>query len=76
MTEKLGTFQGILTIICALGTFCSMEKAAQVKQSFAKNPVASAERTLRQALERIDNCAVLVTRQSPALTSWLTTAAQ
>ena len=76
LTQKLGTFQGIPVIIGALGTFCSTEAAAQVKQFFAKNPVASAERTLRQALERIDNCAVLVTRQSPALTSWLTTAAQ
>ncbi len=74
LTQKLGTFQGIPRIIGALGTFCSAETAAQVKQFFTKNPVASAERTLRQALERIDNCAVLVARQSPALTSWLTTA--
>ena len=33
--------------------------------------VASAKRTLRQALEHIDNCDELVARQSPALTSWL-----
>jgi hypothetical protein len=47
-----------------------------VKQFFARNAVASAERALRQALERIDNCAALVERQSPALASWLTTAAR
>ena len=76
LTAKLGTFQGIPRIIGALGGFCSTEAAAQVKQFFTTHPVASAERTLRQALERIDNCAVLVARQSPALTSWLATAAQ
>ena len=76
LTRKLGTFQGIPRIIGALGTFCSTEAAAQVKQFFARNPVASAERTLRQALERIDNCAALVARQSSALTSWLTATAR
>lgn len=71
LTKKLGTFQGIPTIIGALGSFCSTVAAAQVTQFFAKNPVASAERTLQQAIERVDNCAALVARQSPALTSWL-----
>jgi aminopeptidase N len=71
LTQKLGTFQGIPGIIGALGNFCSRDAAAQVKQFFAKNPVPSAERTLQQALERIENCAALVERQSPALSSWI-----
>jgi len=74
LTQKLGTFQGIPRIIRALGTFCSTEAAGQVTDFFGANVVASVERTLRQALERIDNCAALVARQSPALAPWLTTA--
>ena len=73
LTQKLGTFQGIPTIIGALSAFCSTEKAGEVRQFFAKNPVPSAERTLQQSLERIENCAALVRRQSPVLTTWLTT---
>jgi aminopeptidase N len=76
LTQKLGTFQGIPTIIGSLSAFCSMEKAAEVRQFFAKNPVPSAERTLQQSLERIENCAALVKRQSPALTTWLATTAR
>jgi aminopeptidase N len=71
LTQKLGTFQGIPTIIGALSAFCSTERAAEVRQFFAANPVPSAERTLQQSLERIENCAALVKRQSPALASWL-----
>ena len=73
LTQKLGTFQGIPGIIGALGNFCSRDAAAQVKQFFAKNPVPSAERTLQQAIERIENCAALVERQSPALSAWIAT---
>ena len=76
LVQKFGTFQGEPTIIGALGNVCSTEAAAQVRQFFAKNAVASTERTLRQALERIDNCSALVARQSPALTSRLTAAAR
>ena len=71
LTQKLGTFQGIPGIIGALGNFCSRDAAAQVKQFFGKNPVPSAERTLQQAIERIENCAALVERQSPALSAWI-----
>jgi aminopeptidase N len=76
ITQKLGTFQGIPGIIRALGSFCSTDEAMHVAEFFRNNAVASAERTLRQALERIDNCAALVSRQSSALTSWLTATAR
>jgi aminopeptidase 2 len=71
ITQKLGTFQGIPTIVAATGRFCSAAAAEDVRQFFARNPVPSADRALRQALERIENCAALVARQSPALTAWL-----
>ena len=76
LVQKLGTFQGIPGIIGALGGFCSQKHAADVRQFFAKNPVPSSERSLQQALERIDSCAALVSRQAPALTTWLRTSAQ
>ncbi|MBI2828113.1 MAG: M1 family metallopeptidase [Acidobacteria bacterium] len=74
LVQKLGTIQGIPTIVGALGNFCAPEAAADVRQFFAKHPVPSAERGLQQSLERIDNCAALVSRQSPALTAWLQSA--
>ena len=74
LTQKLGTFQGLPDIVGAVGSFCSTEAAAQVKQFFARNPVPSSERTLRQSLERIENCAALVARQSPSLNAWLSAA--
>jgi aminopeptidase N len=74
LTEKLGTFQGIPGIIGALGSFCSRGDATEIKQFFTKNPVPSAERTLQQAIERIENCAALVERQSPALDAWIAAA--
>ena len=76
LTQRLGTFQGIPTIIGALGAFCSVDKAREVKEFFAKNPMPSAERTLQQSIERIENCAALVQRQSPAIGAWLDTAAR
>jgi aminopeptidase N len=71
LTQKLGTFQGIPGIIGATGAFCSPAAAQDVRQFFEKNPVPSSERTLRQALERIDNCAALAARQSPSVSTWL-----
>jgi aminopeptidase N len=73
LTEKLGIFQGIPGIVGSLGSFCSTDKANEIRQFFMKNPVPAAERTLQQSIERIDNCAALVKRQAPAVASWLAT---
>ena len=71
LTQKLGTFQGIPTIVGSVGNFCSAERAADVRQFFDGHPVPSSQRTLRQALERIDNCTALRERQSAAFGAWL-----
>jgi aminopeptidase N len=71
LTQKLGTFQGIPTIVGSLGAFCSTERAADIKEFFAKNPVRAAERGLQQAIERIEACAALDTAQSAPFASWL-----
>ena len=73
LTERLGVFQGLPAIAGATGNFCSAAAATEVKQFFAAHPVPSAERTVRQAIERIENCAAMKAKQSPALTSWLGT---
>jgi aminopeptidase N len=71
IVQKLGTFQGIPGILSALGNFCSTDRATEIRGFFKANPVPSAERTLQQALERVENCAALDARQSPAFATWL-----
>jgi aminopeptidase N len=71
LTQRLGTFQGIPTIVTSLGAMCRTTEAAEIKQFFSKNPVRSAERGLQQAIERVESCAALDERQSPALAAWL-----
>ena len=71
LTTKLGTFQGIPTIVEGLDGLCTTAQANDVKQFFAKNPVASVARTVQQSIERIESCAGVDQRQSAALASWL-----
>jgi hypothetical protein len=71
LIDKLGVFQGIPTIVTSLGGLCTASQAADVKQFFAKNPVASVERGLQQAIERAEQCTAVDVRQSPALAAWL-----
>ena len=47
------------------------EAAADVKQFFTAHPVESAERGIRQAIERVESCAALRARQSEPLGRWL-----
>jgi aminopeptidase N len=74
LTQLLGTFQGIPGIVRTLGNFCSREKASEIREFFAAHPVPAVERTLRQSLERIENCAAVAERQSPAASMWLASA--
>jgi aminopeptidase N len=74
LTQKLGTFQGIPEIVGAVGSFCSSAAAADVRAFFAANPVPAAERTLQQAIERIESCAAVDERQSRPFAAWLAAA--
>ena len=76
LTRTLGIFQGIPRIAGAVGAFCSREKRAEVEQFFKEHPVPAAERTLRQAFERIDSCVAVRDRQASAASSWLASAAR
>jgi aminopeptidase N len=71
ITEKLGVFQGVPAVVGALGGFCSMERAADIRAFFAKNPVPPAARSLQQSIERIESCVSLDQRQSAPFTRWL-----
>jgi aminopeptidase N len=71
LTARLEEFQSLPTIVGSLGTFCSTARAREVRQFFVDHPLPSSERTIRQAVERIENCAALAERQTAPLTAWL-----
>ena len=71
LAGKVGTFQGIPYIVSALGAFCSADRSAEIAAFFKARPVPAAARALQQALERIDACAAVDVRQSPAFAAWL-----
>jgi aminopeptidase N len=73
LVERLGTFAGIPIIVGATGSFCSTAAASDVDTFFKANPLPSAERGIRLAVERIHSCAALAERQSEPASRWLTT---
>jgi aminopeptidase N len=58
-------------LVASTGAFCDSGLRDEVKDFFASHPVASAERTLKQSLERINYCIDMKARQGPELSSWL-----
>ena len=73
LTQRLGTFQGVPTIIGALGNFCSAEMADEVGRFFQIHPVPTSQRALAQAIERMQNCAAVARRQAEPMGRWLET---
>lgn len=73
-TEKMnGAFGGSSAagLVASTGSFCDPAMRDQVKDFFAAHPVPTAERTLKQSLERIDYCIDVKQGQGPELASWL-----
>ncbi len=58
-------------LVSTTGDFCDAGLRDEVKQFFTEHPVPTAERSLRQALERVNYCIDFREHQSPALASWL-----
>ena len=58
-------------LVSTTGTFCDAGSRDEVKQFFNEHPVPAAERSLRQALERMNNCIDLKANQGSELASWL-----
>jgi aminopeptidase N len=71
LTAKLETFQGIPRMIRSMSTFCSAERAADMKRFFMQHPVPSSERTIQQQIERVESCAALRSRQGHKLGAWI-----
>jgi len=58
-------------VVASTGIFCDLSMRNKVQEFFSTHQVPSAQRTLRQSLETISNCAELKARQSPELALWL-----
>ena len=71
LSERLGNFGGMATIVNGLGSFCSSARASEVRQFFSDHPTPTANRTIEQAIERIQSCAAFRERQAPAFSRWL-----
>ncbi len=69
--DKMASGFSAGAIISATGSFCNATMKDQVKSFFTEHPVPAAARTLKQALERIDECIDLRSQQEAQLASWL-----
>jgi aminopeptidase N len=63
---------GGASIVGSTGRLCDPKQREDVQKFFAANPVPASERSLKQALERIDMCVEFRTLQAQNLASWLT----
>jgi len=69
--EKTFTPSSGSELVYSAGSFCDAEAASNVSAFFKVHNVPSSERTLRQAVERINACADLRKIQGTNLQSWL-----
>jgi aminopeptidase N/puromycin-sensitive aminopeptidase len=58
-------------LVSSTGSFCSAEGRTSVEQFFSTHKVASSNKALKHAIERIDGCIELRTLQEPNLKQWL-----
>ena len=58
-------------LVSSTGSFCDASMREDVKNFFTSHPVPAAERSLRQAQERVNYCVDLKAQQSGVLASWL-----
>jgi aminopeptidase N/puromycin-sensitive aminopeptidase len=70
LSEKVSSFggNGALT---ALGNSCSPQLRDDVQQFFTAHRAPGAERTVRQSLERMNNCIEFKQLQEPEMQKWL-----
>jgi aminopeptidase N len=69
--KKTGEFVGNTVIVNSFASFCDASTGNEIRAFFKEHKVADAERTLQQALERIDACAKSAAAQAPKLAQWL-----
>ena len=66
-----GGLGGVGIFLYGAQSFCSTEKAGEVKQFFEQHPFPGTERNQKQAIEAIDNCVALRDQQQSNLAAWL-----
>ena len=66
LTPEMGSI-----LVGSTGTFCSEDARDQVQQFLSTHKVASAERSTKRAIERINGCIELRKLQEPNLRKWL-----
>ncbi len=69
--QKAGGPFASAQIVGATSSFCDAHMRDQVTDFYAAHKIAAAERTYRQAIERINNCVDLKAQQQSQLASWL-----
>jgi len=69
--EKVGGGFTSGEVVAATGAFCDARLRDEARQFFADHKVPTAERTLKQSVERMNYCVDLKAQQSPQLRSWL-----
>jgi aminopeptidase N len=72
--QKKFTPWGGASLVASTGAMCDARQREDVQQFFTAHPVPASERSLNQALERIDMCVELRTLQSRNLAAWLSNA--
>ena len=69
--EKVGGGFTSGEVVAATGAFCEARLRDEVESFFADHKVPTAERTLKQSVERMNYCVDLKSQQTPQLSSWL-----
>jgi aminopeptidase N len=69
--EKVGGGFTSGEVVNATSAICDAGMRGEVQDFFTTHKVPTAERTLKQSLERMDYCVDLKSRQTPQLASWL-----
>ncbi len=69
--QKVGGPFASAQVVGTTSSFCDAHMRDQVVEFYAAHKIEAAERTYRQAIERINNCVDLKSQQEPQLASWL-----
>ncbi len=68
-----GGLGGVGIFLYGTQSFCSAQKATEVKQFFEQHPFPGTERNQKEAIESINNCVELRNQQQSNLSAWLKT---
>ena len=71
MKKTGGGLGGVGVFLEGARTFCSAEKATELKQFFDQHPFPGTERNQREAIESINSCVELGGQQQSKLATWL-----